>query len=164
MQKITLIVAKSKNNCIGQNNQLPWHLPEDLKFFKEYTLNKPILMGRLTWESLPKKPLPYRDNIVISSQNNYNNIAGVKIFRDIELAINSYKFFEEICIIGGQSIYEQTISLATDLRVTQIDKVIYGDKFFPIIDMIKWICVDSKLFISDGGLSCRFNHFIRKIK
>lgn len=164
MQKITLIVAKSKNNCIGNANKIPWHLSEDLKFFKSYTLNKPIVMGRLTWESLPVKPLPNRYNIVISSQKNYK-IDGVKVFQDIKQVMESYKFFDEICIIGGQSIYEQTISLATDLRITQIDKFINGDKFFPDINLNEWICIDeSKPFISAKGLHYKFEHFIRNIK
>lgn len=130
MQKITLIAAMAKNHCIGLNNTIPWHIPEDFAFFKQYTLGKPIIMGRKTWDSLPIKPLPLRRNIVISRQQNWQ-ATGAELAGSIDEALHKCQTEEEIIIIGGAQIYRETLPLATDLRITEVNLSVMGDAFFP---------------------------------
>jgi dihydrofolate reductase len=138
---ISIIAAVSKNNVIGIKNELPWYLPEDLKRFKNLTLKKTVLMGRKTFESILAKigkPLPDRKNVVITRNKNFKAPQGVLIFDDIKKALNNFKN-EDIFIIGGGKIYQQTINLADTLYITHIDKEIKnGDTFFPEIDEKIW--------------------------
>ena len=117
--KISLVVAKSKNNVIGKNNQLPWHLPADLKHFKNLTMGKPIIMGRKTFDSIGK-PLPGRRNIIISHQPNLF-IDGCEVFHSIDDALSALKNETEVMIIGGANLYAQTIERASRLYLTEID-------------------------------------------
>lgn len=121
---IKAIAAMSLNRTIGINGKLPWHLPEDLKRFKSLTLNQPIVMGRKTWESLPKKPLPDRLNIVISS----TPVDGAAWFSSIESLLASHGDF---WAIGGASIYKQLMPLVQRLELTLVKQNIDGDAFFP---------------------------------
>lgn len=123
---ISLIVAMDKNRVIGHNNQLPWHLPNDLKFFKKITLNKKILMGRKTFLSIGR-PLPKRHNIVLTRQPDFY-ASGIEIQHNLQ---NSLDKNEEIIIIGGQEIFEQTIIYAKRLYITLIDAEVIGDSYFP---------------------------------
>ena len=137
--KIHLIWAQDNNGGIGKNNKLPWHIPEDLINFKKITLNNTILMGRKTWESLPKKPLPNRRNIVLSSKE----INGVESYTSIESCLESLKDdnLTELFVIGGKTIYKNFFHHADILHITFINKKIVGiDTYFPIkIDEIKKI-------------------------
>ncbi len=136
---VSLIAAVSKNNCIGLHNQIPWHLPEDLKHFKNLTTGKIVLMGRKTWESLPEKfrPLPNRKNIVVTRQSDYALPDGVERFSEIEEAIKKYGD-QEIMVIGGAEIYKQTIELADTLYITHVHQTVAGNAFFPVIDATVW--------------------------
>ena len=136
---ISLIAAIAQNNCIGKANLLPWHLPEDLKHFKELTTGKTVLMGRKTWESIPEKfrPLPIRKNIVITTQSDFIVPEGVEIYHAINDAILAHTN-EGIFIIGGATIYTQTIDLADTLYITHVHQVVDGDAFFPDIDQNIW--------------------------
>ncbi len=136
---ISLIAAISENNVIGVDNDLPWHIPEDLKHFKEKTSGKTVLMGRKTWESIPEKfrPLPKRTNIVITRQKDYKVPEGVELFFDIETALEKHKG-EDVVVIGGGTIYEQTIEKADTLYITHVEKTIDGHAFFPSIDTTQW--------------------------
>ena len=136
---IALIFAASKNNCIGKDGKLPWHLPEDMKRFRDLTMGKTVLMGRKTWESLPEKfrPLPGRNNIVITRQANYNVPPGVHLHSSIESALTVHAD-EDIIVIGGAEIYSQTINKADTLYVTHVDQVVEGDAFCPVIDPQQW--------------------------
>ncbi|OGH68411.1 MAG: hypothetical protein A3I29_03205 [Candidatus Magasanikbacteria bacterium RIFCSPLOWO2_02_FULL_44_11] len=136
---IALIAAVADNGCIGKKNQLPWYLPEDLKRFKQLTTGKAVLMGRKTWESLPEKfrPLPNRANIVITRQPELNVPAGVEVFSDIRAAFHKYAD-SDIFVIGGAEIYQQTITDADILHITEVHQVIDGDAFFPAIDKTMW--------------------------
>ena len=135
--KVSLIWAMSSNRCIGVNNQLPWHLPEDLAYFKRTTMHKPIIMGRKTYESIGR-PLPGRANIVISRDANLQ-IAGTQVVNSIEQALQlaalecqkSSAQTEEVMIIGGAQIYAASLALADQLYVTEVDAEIDGDAFFP---------------------------------
>lgn len=130
---ITIIVAMGKNREIGADNQLLWHLPKDLKHFKELTSGHPIIMGRKTYESIGK-PLPNRTNIVISRKNDWFE-EGILIVGSIKEALKfAKKIDENVFIIGGGTIYEQTIDLADQLEVTLVDAELKADTFFPKID------------------------------
>ncbi len=134
---ITIVVAMGKNREIGANNQLLWHLPKDLKHFKELTTGHPVIMGRRTYESIGK-PLPNRTNIVISRKNDWFE-EGILIVGSIKEAIKfAKKIDENAYIIGGGNIYEQTLDLADKLEVTLVDAVLDADTFFPKINEKVW--------------------------
>ncbi len=135
MKKISLIAAIGQNSVIGNDNKMPWHLPADLKFFKQTTMGKSILMGRKTWDSIGK-PLPGRKNIVIS-RNNAFNPDGATIADNLQDAITAADS-EEVMIIGGATIYQQSMPLADHLYITRINHHFEGDAFFPKIDPLSW--------------------------
>ena len=133
---ISLIAAMANNRVIGLNNQMPWHLPADLQHFKKITLGKPIIMGRKTFESIGK-PLPGRKNIIISRQNNLM-LEGCTVCDSIETAIEAAMDAEEIIIMGGANIYQQTLPMADRMYLTFIDLDSDGDAFFPKWDEKNW--------------------------
>jgi dihydrofolate reductase len=147
--KLSLIVAVSRNGVIGLNNQLPWHLPEDLKYFKSVTMGKPIVMGRKTYDSIGR-PLPGRTNIVITRDPAWH-APGVEVAQSLEAALALGKKAceaagaEEIMVIGGEQIYRMCIENADRLYLTQVDAEVEGDAFFPGIDLNAWHQVDMKL-------------------
>lgn len=159
MQKISLIAAMAENRVIGLNNIIPWHLPEDFAFFKQYTLHKPVIMGRKTWDSLPRKPLPERRNVVITRQKNWQD-NGAEVFGELNQAIKACENDSEIIIMGGAQIYEQAMDKATDLRITEIHLNTKGDAFFPKIDS-SWQEIARQTHISKTGLTFDFVHYIR---
>lgn len=136
---LALVAAVSTNNCIGKDGQLPWHIPEDMKRFKELTMGKTVLMGRKTWESLPVKfrPLPQRKNIIITRQEGYIVPDGVWIYSSIDAALKAHGQ-EDIMVIGGAEIYRQTINRADTLHITHVHQSVDGDAFFPTIDPTIW--------------------------
>ena len=146
---ISLIVAASENNVIGKNNQLLWHLPNDLKFFKNTTWGMPVIMGRKTFEAV-NKPLPGRFNIVITRQPDWKT-EGVIIATDLEDAIkkadstNCKEFF----IIGGGEIYKSAIEKADKIYMTRVHADFDGDTFFPVIDESKWQLTHDQNFKAD---------------
>ena len=133
---ITLIAAMANNRIIGQNNQLPWHLPEDLQYFKEQTLGKPIIMGRKTFESIGK-PLPKRTNYVITRNPDFS-AKGVTVCNSLDEALAQTKEAAETMIIGGASIYELALPLADKMLLTYIDADFPGDQQFPQWDSDQW--------------------------
>lgn len=146
---ISLIVAAAENNTIGKNNQLLWHLPNDLKFFKNTTWGMPVIMGRKTFESV-NKPLPGRFNIVITRQHGWN-AAGVIVATDLDDAIKkaSESNCKEIFIIGGGEIYKQGFEIADKIYLTRVHANIDGDTFFPVINENKWRLTSSQDFTTD---------------
>lgn len=126
---ITLIWAMSRNGAIGRNNQLPWRLPADLKFFKAQTTGKTIVMGRKTWESLGRKPLPNRHNVVITADASYT-AEGADVVHSVDEAL-AYAKRGELMVIGGAGVFQHFLPLADRLLVTRIDEDIEGDVFFP---------------------------------
>lgn len=137
--KISIIAALSENRLIGLNNRLPWHIPEDLKWFKKTTMGHPVIMGRKTFESL-QRPFPGRKNIVLSTRINYK-ASGAFVCRSIDEAIKILKDGDEkeIFIIGGGQVFKKTLPRADRIYITIIHKEIEGDTFFPVIpeDMFK---------------------------
>ncbi|WP_143884811.1 dihydrofolate reductase [Chryseobacterium binzhouense] len=133
----TIVVAMGKNNEIGSDNQLLWHLPKDLKHFKEITSGHPVIMGRKTYESIGK-PLPNRTNIVISRKKDWFE-EGILIVGSIKEAIKfAKKIDEDIFIIGGGTIYDQTMEIVDKLEVTLVEANLEADTYFPKIDSKIW--------------------------
>jgi dihydrofolate reductase len=134
---ISIIVAIAEDNGIGFKNELLWHIPEDLKRFKKLTLGNTVIMGKKTWESLPKRPLPGRKNIVITDDLSDNFDLCITAY-SIEDALEKCVAGEDIFIIGGGSIYRQFIPLADRLYITHIHKKAPADIYFPLIDPEIW--------------------------
>lgn len=135
--KLMMIVAMAKNHMIGKDNKMPWHLPDDLKYFKAQTLNKPVIMGRKTFESLGSRPLPKRPNLVVSRNASFQ-ADGIKVFDSVETAINSVKDVNEVVIMGGAQIYAQWINQVDRLLITEVETELDGDAYFPVIDHQAW--------------------------
>ena len=137
MQKITLIAALDTEFAIGRGNALPWHLPADLQRFKALTLNRPIVMGRKTAESLGRA-LPKRRNIVLSRSNNAP-FAGMEAANSFDEVLALCRDETELCIIGGGEIYRLAMPLATHLYLTYVDTMVENaDAFFPRFDLKQW--------------------------
>ena len=135
---ISLIVAASENNAIGKGNAMLWHLPEDLKFFKNTTWGMPVIMGRKTFEAVGK-PLPGRTNIIVTSNPNWqaeNTITTTSIENAIKVANETNA--KEIFITGGGEIYKQTLPIADKVYLTRVHTTIDGDAFFPEMDINTW--------------------------
>jgi dihydrofolate reductase len=137
MSRIALVVAVSKNGVIGRDGGLPWHISSDLKLFKAITMGKPIIMGRKTWESLPRKPLPGRLNIVVTRQKNYH-AEGATVVGDAQAAVLAAGVADEIAVIGGGEIYRRFFPLADRIYLTEVDLDVAGDTHFPAISRVDW--------------------------
>jgi dihydrofolate reductase len=137
--KIALVVAVSRNGVIGRDGGLPWHLPSDLKRFKAVTMGKPIIMGRKTWDSLPRKPLPGRVNIVITRQSRFKaegatTVATAAAALDAAAASGA----TECCVIGGGEIYRVFLPMADRVYLTVVDVTVAGDTVFPDLNDTEW--------------------------
>ncbi|MDD4644943.1 MAG: dihydrofolate reductase [Bacteroidales bacterium] len=134
---ISIIVAVARNWAIGMNNQLLWHIPEDFRWFKKNTSGHPVVMGKRTWMSLPKKPLPGRTNIVISD-NPEDKFEGAVCVGSIEEAVNQMDPGSENFIIGGGMVYRQFLPLAQKVYLTVVDKDYEADVWFPELSADEW--------------------------
>jgi dihydrofolate reductase len=140
--RIVLIAAFAQNRVVGIENRLPWHLPEDLKYFKRTTSGKAIIMGRKTYDSIGR-PLPNRTNIVITRNPNFT-APGIKVVASLEGAIelakevNYINDVDEVMIIGGASIYESALPIADRLYLTHVHAEVEGDAYFPEVNFQKW--------------------------
>lgn len=161
---VSLIVAAAENNSIGKNNQLLWHLPNDLKFFKNTTWGMPVIMGRKTFESV-NKPLPGRFNIVITRQPGWNAV-GVIVAADLNDALQ--KAAETNCkeafIIGGGEIYMQGFEIADKIYLTRVHAILDGDTFFPAINEAEWELTSSQEFAADDkhAFAYSFQTWVKK--
>jgi dihydrofolate reductase len=153
---ITLIAAIGRNNEIGLGNKLLWHIPEDLKHFKKYTLGKVVIMGHNTFTSIGRKPLPGRKCIVISTQDLHGAAIRAKSVKD---ALSIEHCYPEIVVIGGASVYAQTIEFADKLVITHVDIECEADTFFPNIDSALWR-ISSETSSSDDNHRYRFVEYI----
>ncbi len=133
---LSLIVAKAKNNVIGKDNQLIWHLSDDLKRFKALTMGHPIIMGRKTFESLPKV-LPGRTHYVLTGNPDYEVPEGVLLFHDVKELLAALPEGENF-LIGGARMYEELFPYADTLYITEIEKSYEGDAYFPDFDKAAW--------------------------
>ncbi|MFT7223270.1 MAG: dihydrofolate reductase [Cellvibrionaceae bacterium] len=140
--KLSIIVAMANNRTIGKNNQLIWHLPEDLKYFKRVTMGKPLVMGRKTFESIGR-PLPGRLNIVITRQRDWR-FSGVDVVHSLEQARKlaeaqaNVDKIDEIMVIGGEQVYCAALPIADRIYLTRVETEVAGDAFFPPIDRELW--------------------------
>lgn len=145
---LSIIVAMAHNNVIGADNALPWHLPADLKYFKATTMAKPIIMGRKTYQSIGR-PLPGRRNIVITRDQTWF-AEGVEVVTSVEEAVNQTKGIDEAMVIGGAQIYGAMLPFVERLYVTEIDKQVVGDTYFPAIDKSDWSEVSRSCHDAEG--------------
>lgn len=147
---LSLLVAASENNVIGRNNELPWHLPNDMKFFKNTTWGMPVIMGRKTCSSLKSEPLPGRTNIVITRQQDWKS-EGFIVVHSLQQAIAAAKETDsnEAFILGGGQIFKEAIETADRIYITRVHAVVEGDVFFPEIDGSKWKQVSKRDCFAD---------------
>jgi dihydrofolate reductase len=156
---ISIIVAVSDDWGIGLNNDLLWNLPEDLKRFRRLTIGNTIVMGKRTWESLPKRPLPGRINIVITD-NQKETFEGAVTAYSIEDAIEKCNNNGEVFIIGGGSIYRQFMPYADRLYITHVHRKTNADVYFPIIDPAVWKAVETEEFGADTPDAIPYSYII----
>ena len=133
---VSLVVAVARNGVIGRGNALPWRLPDDLAYFKNVTMGRPVVMGRRTWESIGK-PLPGRHNIVVS-RNRGLEAPGCTVVASLEEAWRAAGDAEEVCIIGGTTLFEETLPVADRIHLTEVEADVEGDTFFPPFDRSRW--------------------------
>jgi len=134
--KLSIIVAMAANGVIGRDNKLPWHLPADLRHFKQTTMGKPILMGRKTRESIGR-PLPGRSNIVITRDDSYR-ADGCVVVTSIAAALQAGSGHDELMVIGGAELYRQVLPDTETIYLTRIHETFEGDTFFPEIPNTEW--------------------------
>lgn len=164
---LSLIVAYDLNYGIGINNKLPWSLSDDLRHFKNITKNKTIIMGRGTFDSIGKKPLPMRRNIVLS-RNTHNQPSGnYELYNNLQTAISkaSLGSSDEIIIIGGAQLYEQSIHLVNKMYITVVNTIVESDTSFPKWNKDNWILSKSKLYDKNkhNEYAFRIDEWIKKL-
>lgn len=160
MKNITMIAAVGKNNELGKDNKLLWHLPEDLRFFKEQTMGKPIVMGKKTLDSLPRL-LPGRMHLVLTHQElePHNQI---KVFHSIEELVDYIALLDqEVMVIGGAQIYKQMLELSDKMLLTEIDAEKDADAFFPDFDKDSWDC-EELCHHQEGNIHYKHLSYTRK--
>ena len=134
--RIALIVAMAENRVIGRNNQLPWHIPADLRHFKTLTMGKPIIMGRRTWESLPGL-LPHRTHVIVTRDCDYA-VEGGLVVHSLDQAFGLVGDVDEMMVVGGANLYAQTLPLASRMYLTLVHGVFEGDTRFPEYPQAEW--------------------------
>lgn len=146
---ISLVVARARNGAIGKDNLIPWHIPADLRMFQRETLGSALIMGRLTWESLPVKPLKSRMNIVVSRDASLTEHVVPSVRKAIELANASG--YTRISGIGGEAIFSEMLPLADRLLLTEVDlDIADAHAFFPPFDGSDWKEIDRRVLQGDG--------------
>ena len=155
---ISLVVAASRNGVIGRDGGLPWHISSDLKLFKQITLGKPVIMGRKTWDSLPRKPLPGRRNIIISRNVDFP-VESAETARSVDEALTLAKVDNapEVAVIGGGEIYRLFWPLADQIYLTEVDLAVEGDTLFPTLNPAEWELVESVPYERGPNDSASFN-------
>ena len=160
--ELIMIAALGEDGCIGRRGDMPWHLPEDLKHFKETTMGCPVLMGRATWDSLPRRPLPGRANIVLTRNAGWHG-EGAEAVNSLGEAFAKAGDAPRLFVIGGASLYGLLMPEASRLILTRVDtRTDDGDTFFPEIDPKQWKMVaKSETLTSKTGLKYRFEEYER---
>jgi dihydrofolate reductase len=134
---VSLIVAMADNGVIGKDGALPWHIPEDMRRFKALTIGKPCIMGRKTWDSLPRKPLPGRKNIIVTRDRAFL-AEGAIVTHTLDEAFARAGDAQEICVIGGTEIYKAALPRATHIHLTEVHGSFAGDAVLPPFDPVAW--------------------------
>jgi dihydrofolate reductase len=160
---ISIIVAVSEDWGIGKDNELLWHISEDLKRFKRLTIGKTVLMGKKTWESLPRKPLTGRKNIVLTDDIQESIESAVTAY-SIEDALSKCAPDEEVFVIGGGSIYRQFMPIADQLFITHVHKNAPADIYFPEIDLNIWKITEKEEFKTDDDIGIPYTYAIYRRK
>ena len=148
---IALVAAMAENHVIGAGGDIPWRLKGEQAHFKAVTMGKPVIMGRKTWESLPRRPLPGRKNIILTQKKNYT-AAGGETVASIETALLSAGSVEEAAVIGGEQIYRLFLPHADILHLTLVHAEVQGDAFFPAYDPAEWECVEQHTVPEGEGI------------
>jgi dihydrofolate reductase len=156
---ISIIVAVSEDLGIGKDNELLWHISEDLRRFKRLTSGNTVIMGKKTWESLPRRPLPGRKNIVLTDDPNESIENSVTAY-SIDDAMSKCSVGEEVFIIGGGSIYRQFMPIADRLYITHVHKKAPADIYFPEIDLSIWEVTEKEEFRTDDEASIPYTYTI----
>jgi len=146
--KLSLIAALAENGTIGKDNELPWHLPDDFKWFRQNTLGKPVIMGRRTWESIGSKPLPGRKNIVVTRSPS-SPVAGVEMAFNLQRAVELAGREDEAVIIGGARLYADALPITDLMYLTRVHAEIEGDTVFPEMNWEQWERVSSDKHAAD---------------
>ena len=159
--KISLIYARARNGVIGKDGVMPWHLPEDLAHFKRTTMSHPVIMGRKTWDSLPPRfrPLPGRTNIVITRQADWQAEGAVRA-GSLDEALRQCEGSEQVWIIGGAQIYQQSLACAHEVVATEIDADFEGDAHAPSLDA-SWQVASREDLTAANGLRLSFVTYTR---
>lgn len=164
---ISLIAALTQNNVIGRNNDLPWSLPDDMKFFMKTTTGHHVIMGRKNYDSLPKKfkPLPNRTNIVITRQRDFK-AEGCHVFNTIEAGIELARQHheQEVFIIGGAEIYHQALPVTQRIYLTEIKTTLEGDTFFPVVKQSEWKEISREPHLADQRHAFAFDFVVYERK
>ena len=163
---INIIVAMSNNSVIGKNNTLPWHLPTDLKYFKDTTNGHTVVMGRKCWESIPEnyRPLPNRKNIVLSRNKDYV-AKGAIVINDLERILSSNENnLEQIFIIGGAELYKEAFKYANKLFLTQIFQDVDGDIILEGLNSKDWCLYEGSEIYEENGFKFRFELYQKNDK
>jgi dihydrofolate reductase len=157
---VSIVVAHSANGVIGRDGGLPWHLPTDMKHFRELTTGQAVVMGRKTFESLPDafRPLPNRRNVVLSSDPSYT-AEGAEVFPDLEAALDSCA--GHCFVIGGGVTYEQALPLAERVYATRIEATVDGDTLFPELAASEWRCAEQSEPIAENDHEFTFRRYDR---
>lgn len=146
---ISLVVARARNGAIGKDNTIPWHIPEDMRLFQRETLGSAIVMGRLTWESLPVKPLKSRMNIVVSRDSSLTEHVASSVREAVELAHQAG--YPRISGIGGEAIFREMLPVSERLVLTEVDlEIADADVFFPEFDESEWKEIARRVLPGDG--------------
>ena len=156
MMNVTMIAAVGKNLELGKDNKLLWHLPEDLKFFKEQTMGKPIIMGKKTLDSLPRL-LPGRLHLVLTHQQ-LEETDQIKVFRDIDSLLEFIKSLEqEVMVIGGAQVYKQMLDFSDKMILTEVDAETTADVYFPTFDKNDW---DQEVLCEHQHEEIKYKHLV----
>ena len=165
---VIIIVAHAENRVIGKADEIPWYVREDMEFFKEATMGKPVIMGRKTYESIPDrfKPLPGRTTYILTRDPNYNvEHPNVKIAHDLEKAIFEAKLVsEEVYIAGGAQIYEQALQYTDRVLATVLSQPFDGDTYFPQLSSDEWHMIEGTEDFHDENLDLFYRRFIYQKK
>jgi dihydrofolate reductase len=160
--KVSLVAAVARNGVIGRDGGIPWHLPEDIRRFKELTTGHAVVMGRRTWDSLPGRfrPLPGRRNVVVTRQRGWS-ADGAERAGSLEEALELVARAPHVFVIGGAGLYAAALPLADELLVTEIDADVEGDTFFPPFERSDFDQVARDAHVSDDGLPFAFVTYAR---
>ncbi|NQY42235.1 MAG: dihydrofolate reductase [Legionellales bacterium] len=140
MKNISIVVAMAKNRVIGNQGRLPWHIPEDLKWFKKVTMGHPIIMGRKTFLSIGR-PLPGRKNIILTTQKDFL-ARGCIVLNDFSAITNILPDSEEMMVIGGAQVYKKALLIANKIYLTMIENDFAGDVYFPDFNLADWQIIE----------------------